>query len=581
MRGVRRPALAVALAVLAAVLLVFPGLGAAPFDDPGEGQHAEIAREAWLGGDWTTLHLNGVRYLDKPPLLYAMTAAAYEVWGVSEWAARLAPAVGAVAAVAATAQLGARLAGPLAGLSAGAGLLGCALFAAFARYARPETIFVAAIQWGFTGLLLGLRATGGTAGRAWILSGCAALGLAALAKDPLGALAPVVTVGIALALAGRLRPVSRWLPASGLALLLVVGFAWHALAAMATPGFVWYSVVDNHVLNAARLRVFPDEDVPLSGPEFLAVSMLGAFPWVIGAALMVADLARRRAWRDPAEAPWIALGLWAGGVLSCFTLSPFTLPHYGLPAYPAIALLAARWWTERPGRVAIGAHLAAFAAAAALLGLAALGDGRVFSEVVFSSTDVETRKEQVAGAAVPAIGWSDLEPLVARGAVIFGVGAAGLAAALWRSAPRLALVAVTATSLATVPLVAHALGQVSSARAVRSMALEVARRAPPAVIVAHEGPIEQSGALELYSGRRPVLVDATRSVLGFGARFADSAELFWDGERLRREWVAGRDILLVTPRRPEQSVVGLLPADRVHLLVEDRGRRLYANAPAR
>jgi hypothetical protein len=130
-----------------------------------------------------------------------------------------------------------------------------------------------------------------------------------------------------------------------------------------------------------------------------------------------------------------------------------------------------------------------------------------------------------------------------------------------------------------VPLVAGALGQVASARAVRSMAVEVARRAPPGVIVAHEGPIEQSGALELYSGRRPVLVDATRSVLGFGAGFADSAGLFWDRDRLRREWDSGRDILLVTPRRPKQSVVGSLPPDRVRLILEDHGRRLYSNRP--
>jgi hypothetical protein len=68
-------------------------------------------------------------------------------------------------------------------------------------------------------------------------------------------------------------------------------------------------------------------------------------------------------------------------------------------------------------------------------------------------------------------------------------------------------------------------------------------------------------------------------VLGFGAGFADSAGLFWDRDRLRREWDSGRDILLVTPRRPKQSVVGSLPPDRVRLILEDHGRRLYSNRP--
>src|SRR6266545_3542706 len=55
-------------AVLVSVLLLLPGLGAAPLDDPGEGQHAEIAREVSAAGGWVTLRLNGVRYFDKPPL---------------------------------------------------------------------------------------------------------------------------------------------------------------------------------------------------------------------------------------------------------------------------------------------------------------------------------------------------------------------------------------------------------------------------------------------------------------------------------------------------------------------------------
>ena len=81
-----------------AVLLLAPGLGRAPFDDPGEGQHAEIAREM-LGGSWLTLRLNGVRYFDKPPLLYWLTAVSFRLFGLTEGAARLAPLLGALLAV--------------------------------------------------------------------------------------------------------------------------------------------------------------------------------------------------------------------------------------------------------------------------------------------------------------------------------------------------------------------------------------------------------------------------------------------------------------------------------------------------
>ena len=126
---------------------------------------------------------------------------------------------------------------------AGLALLSCALFVAFARYVRPESLFVAAIAWGFTGLLMAdtrllpqaLHMRGprngprtphwrtlvpdGYRGRSFrrglAVIGCAALGVAALAKDPLGLLGPLGAIAIAAALAGRFRPVRAWLPPVG------------------------------------------------------------------------------------------------------------------------------------------------------------------------------------------------------------------------------------------------------------------------------------------------------------------------------------------------------------------------------
>src|SRR5262249_8924795 len=151
-----------------------------------------------------------------------------------------------------------------------------------------------------------------------------------------------------------------------------------------------YTVVDNHLLNAVRLRHFPDEDVPLSALEFLAVSGLGVVPWIIPAAMAMVGLVRRRAWREPAETPWVALALWIAGVFLVFAVVPFKLPHYALPAYPAIALLAVRGWQERDGhpRRLIGAHVLLLGVVTVICAVAASSDGRAFSDLVFSATDV-------------------------------------------------------------------------------------------------------------------------------------------------------------------------------------------------
>jgi len=570
-----------ALAALLAISLLLPGLGRAPFDDPGEGQQAEIAREAWVSGDLFDLRLNGVRYFDKPPLLYWMIALDFRLWGPSEWAARLPSVAGAAAAAAATAYLGARLFGPGTGVLASAALLSCALFAVYGRYVRPETLFAAAIQIGLTGLLLGVTGEGRRGWR-WAVAGCAALGVASLAKDPLGLVAPLTAVAAALAAFGRLRPVRRWLPLGGVALMLLLGLGWYAWSALRHPGFLWYTVVDNHILNAVGLRQFPDEDIPLAAGEFLTVAALGAFPWIIPAGLQVASLIRRRAWRDPAEVPWVTLAAWAVGLWGFFSLLAFKLPQYGLPAYPAVALLAARWWTERGGRTRAPAlaHAGLFVLLAAGLALVAAGDGKGFMDTVFSATDVYTRKEAAVAQSSPLPAWSALQPLVRQTALIMAIGAAALAVSAWRRAGSWTGAVVAATMLAVMPAATGTLGLVAGARAVSGMAAEVRRLAPQGALLAHEGPIENSGALEFYSGRRPVLVDARRSVLGIGATFPDSAATFWTAGDLTAAWLSGLPILLVTSREPRRSLVSALPSDRVRLLRAENGRWLYASVPA-
>jgi CBS domain-containing protein len=560
---------------LSAALLA-PGLGGAPFDDPGEGQHAEIAREL-LGGSWLIMRLNGVRYFDKPPLLYWLTAGSFTLFGPTEGAARLAPLLGALLAVAGTVLLGVRLLGAGWGALAGLALLSCALFAAFARYVRPETLFLAAIAWGFTGLLLAL----GRRAPAWSLVGCAALGTAALAKDPLGLIGPLVAIGIAAGLAGRLRPVRGWLPPLGWALVVVIGFGWYAVAAMTEPAFLWYTVVDNHVLNVARMRQFPDEDVPLSALEFLTAAGFGAFPWILAAAVAVGALVRARAWRDPAELPWVALALWVVGVLAFFTVSPFKLPHYGLPAYPALALLAARAWRDaapRP-RGLIAAHLVLFALAGAGCAWAAVGDGRIFTEAVFGVSDVYSRKEAALGQPSPYPAWSSLQPLVAWAAGVLLAGAAVLGAAAVRRAARLGAWTVAAVMVLLVPVVAIGLAVTSTARAVTVMAAEIRARLGPGDLLVLEGPIENAGAVEFYSGHRPVLLDAARSVLGIGATFADAAGTFWTAPRFAEAWASARPPYLLTTREPARSIVGSLPPRSARLLFAHNGRWLYGRAP--
>ena len=560
----------VLVCVLVAAPFLFARLGGAPFDDPGEGMHAEIARELADTRTPLRLTLNGVPYADKPPLLYALVAGAFAVAGPGEGTARAVSAGAALVAIAATAWLGARLLDGASGMLAGFALLSCAGFFAYGRYLRPDALFVAALAAGWALMLVGVAE-----GRRWACAaGLAAFGVASIAKDPLGALAPPLVLAIALALSGRWRPVGRWLPWPGVVAALGLGLGWWVLAALATPGFGWYTAVDNHLLNVARARHFPDEDVTLSALEFLGVALIGSAPWALSAAATLWTLARRRAWRDPAEAPWTALGLWAVGGLALTTLSPFRLPHYGLPMYPAIALLAARAWRDLDARFLAWAHAAVFASIAVGCLVLTFDGGTLFESSVLAATDVATRKAGVGGGAPPLPAWDVFRPLVATTGVVTALGAVltPLAARLGRA---VAAFVAASTMIATLPSVTAGLEAVASHRAVKLVALTIAAVAGPSDVLVHEGPIENSGALEWYGGRRPVIVDGRRSVLAFGATLPNAEQTFWEAARLEQAWSESRRVWLVTARPPGQSLVSRLGG--AQLVAEAGGRRVYVN----
>ena len=144
-----------------------------------------------------------------------------------------------------------------------------------------------------------------------------------------------------------------------------------------------------------------------------------------GRARSRARLARSR------RAPWVALAVWAVGLLAFFTVSPFKLPHYGLPAYPALALLAARGWRDGAPRRA--ADRGASRRSSRSRRRAPRGPRRAMGgsspTAVFGVSDVYSRKEAALGQASPY-------PAVVLAAAAGGSGGGGAARGAASSPPR-------------------------------------------------------------------------------------------------------------------------------------------------
>ena len=197
------------------------------------------------------------------------------------------------------------------------------------------------------------------------------------------------------------------------------------------------------------------------------------------------------------------------------------------------------------------------------------------------SRRIAAQKSVAAGLPAPIPPFDDFLPLFRVNALVFGAAALATGLAIGRAAVSperrrtLVVTIVAVTMIASLPSVAVGLGLVANYRAVRDLARNVARLAGPDDVVAHEGPIENSGAFEWYAGRRPVIVDGRRSVLGFGAERPEARDLFWDEARLRDAWASGRRVWVVSVRSPARSVVAGLPAAR--LLGVSGGRSLWMN----
>ena len=548
------------LALLAVGLMYLLGLGAAPFLDPPEGFHATIAQTMRRSGDWITLRMDGVRYFDKPPLLYWLMSASFAVAGPTEAAARVWPALAAIGVAAVTGRIGVILGGARVGLLAGLIVAANMGTFVFGREAKPDLIFILFIVLAYAGFIVAYR--GG--GRRGLVLFYASLGLATLTKDLLGAVGPLAVVALFLWLT-RERPYAVWAPWWGLAILVGVALPWYLAVELRNEGFLWYTVVDNHLLNFTRQRVFPDEDVPLGAVPFLAVTALAFLPWTLAV-------------------PWALLGLWAVVVVGFFAMSPFKLPHYGLPAFPALALLAARAWDDcieaLPGaaspRALMVPILVLFAVLAAIFGLALLGrlpmPAGVLETVDVAARNLAARGQVAAGAPLEAYA-----PALVKCTLIFGVATVAMAVAVWRQWPAAGVGVALAAMIAFLPAVGEGMAQFARGRSVRPITEALARRLAPGDRLVHEGALENSASLLLALNRPVHVVEGLRSNLAFGATFPDARDVFWSATRLHEAWAAPGRCFLVSTVEPSQSVVRTLqPA---HLVARGGGRWLYSNTP--
>jgi 4-amino-4-deoxy-L-arabinose transferase-like glycosyltransferase len=333
-RGDRLRAFGVALVVL----LAFSWMR--DLWDADEGRYAAVALEMRRSGDFTTPRENGMRFVDKPPLVYWGANAAYAVFGVSPFSARLPCIVAGAALAAAVFALGAAWTGRRAAGFASAAIAATSFAGfAFSRTVTMDMPLAASIAWacwfGWRGLTApSVRQAAGLG---------VAVGAGLLAKGPLAAVVPGVVAiswGIVGAPWGRIVRVLLSPVAWGVA--LAIAAPWYALMESANPGYLRHFLVYEHFGRFGEKGTRDFAPVWLYAPVLLA----GLFPWthlLLGARLPRPAIETRRGPVSGTRLAWA----WALGALVFYSFGRNRLYTYVLPAFAPLFVLAGTRLVER------------------------------------------------------------------------------------------------------------------------------------------------------------------------------------------------------------------------------------------
>ncbi len=327
--GARERWLYIGLAGLV-VLVWFATLSARPLFNPDEGRYAEIPREMQSGGDWIIPHLDGLAYIEKPPLQYWATAVAYQLLGATVFSARLYTALCALGTIALVWMLARRLWDEAGGWRAGAVLASLSLFTVMGQLLTLDMSLTFFMTLSLAGFLLAQRERSAR----WMLLAWLAAALGVLTKGLVAAAVPAAVLVVYTLLTREFAAWRRLELKTGVPLFLLVTVPWHWLAAGRLPDFLQFFFIHEHFARYLTPSAGRQEPSWFFGAVFLA----GTLPWTLPALRIL--FTGWRASSAPGEFNYtLFLWLWVVFVLGFFTLSDSKLIPYILPAMPAVALL--------------------------------------------------------------------------------------------------------------------------------------------------------------------------------------------------------------------------------------------------
>jgi 4-amino-4-deoxy-L-arabinose transferase-like glycosyltransferase len=565
-----------------------------PLLDDADSVHAEVAREMVARHDWVTLYANGIRYLEKAPLMYWGMAASFTVFGPQDWAARLPLAIAALALFLVVYTTGRRLfASDTAGLYAALILLTSFGIFIYTRIIIPDVIVCLWLSLAMLLFWISLEQPQPSRWTAWAFAAACALNV--LTKGLIGVVFPVAIVIIFLLLNRNLGHLRRWHPLSSLLVFLVIAAPWHLAAGIANPsqgnptgtmpatgnvhGFFWFYFINEQVLRYLNRRVPRDYDtVPLL--LFWGLVAVWLMPWIAFVFKAIVPVRTDRAWKF--------LGVWAAVVMVFFSFST-RQEYYALPALPALALMIGGWM-DREEKCSAGdpLRIAGRRVAVVLFVMGATGGLlaaylAIRAQPPVPGVDISSLLTQNPGDYALSLGhFLDLStrtmsvfrlPLILT-AIALVAGTLANLMLRFRNRVRMgnyALVAMMVVFLAAAHMALVTFSPVLSSKALVDA---IRPRLQMGDVVEIHGEYEAGSTLGFYLQRQVRIFNGRSSDLWYGSFFSDAPRIFDDDASFQRLWSGRQRVFLWTP---EDQVPAL--AVQGYTIARSGGKEVLSNRP--
>jgi 4-amino-4-deoxy-L-arabinose transferase-like glycosyltransferase len=587
------------LILLAITLAIYVGSAGRPgLLDDADGCHALAAREILQRQDWSVLHINGIRYLEKPPLHYWLVALSYLSLGESAFATRLPIALAMFGLVLLLYEFGRRFFSERAGFYAGLVMGTSAGSFLFTRIMIPEALY--ALEFTATFYLF-LRAwTSSLSPRTGYWGAASIIGLATLTRAGIGAFFPLGIIAIFAMTAGawsrssearrRLAAIPIW---SASVIALVVALPWHVIAALRTSGFLWFYFVNEQILRALGKRYPPDYTAVPLGIWWIAHAVW-FFPWIVFAAYAWRErpsFTAREKTLDVSSQARLLVFSWVATIFLFFSIvSGSRMEYYSFGAWPAVALLIGlglaraearndRWLPRLQSVLVVVGVLCA----SVLFGL--LWVSREVTDVaditklltrhdtdfyrVSMATFFDLTPQAFAALRLPAA-------LAATALVIGPVIAWWLRvrARPWGSTVTVALTMVVFCYAAN--LAFQTFEPRMSSKMLASDALKFFMPEDRLIVY---GEFEQACSFSFYLDRQAWIYNGRYNGLEFGSYFADAPRIFLDDEQFAAQWMGHERTFLFVPAEQREAALARVSRMPNFLVAESGSKAIYSNQP--